>query len=68
MKIRSILLAAVIAAVPVLASAQQPAKTATVVEKEKGAVAVADAIELQGTVTASTRTRGQSLSWEPAER
>lgn len=52
MKIRSILLAAVIAAVPVLASAQQPAKTATVVEKEKGAVAVADAIELQGTVTA----------------
>jgi hypothetical protein len=52
MKIRSILLAAMIAAVPVLASAQQPAKTATVVEKEKGAVAVADAIELQGTVTA----------------
>ncbi|QLQ26383.1 MAG: hypothetical protein HZT41_17435 [Dechloromonas sp.] len=52
MKIRSILLAALIAAVPVLASAQQPPKTATVVEKEKGAVAVADAIELQGTVTA----------------
>ena len=52
MKTRSILLAALIAAVPVLASAQQPPKTATIVEKEKGAVAVADAIELQGTVTA----------------
>ena len=52
MKTRSILLAALIAAVPLLASAQQPPKTATVVEKEKGAVAVADAIELQGTVTA----------------
>ena len=59
MKTRSILLAALIAAVPVLASAQQPPKTATIVEKEKGAVAVADAIELQGTVTAldkNTRT------------
>ncbi len=52
MKTRSILLAALIAAVPAVASAQQPAKAATVVEKEKGAVAVADAIELQGTVTA----------------
>lgn len=52
MKTRSILLAALIAAVPVLASAQQPPKTATIVEKEKGAVAVADAVELQGTVTA----------------
>jgi hypothetical protein len=52
MKTRSILLAALIATVPVLASAQQPPKTATIVEKEKGAVAVADAIELQGTVTA----------------
>ena len=52
MKTRSILLAALIAAVPVLASAQQPPKTATIVDKEKGAVAVADAIELQGTVTA----------------
>ena len=59
MKTRSILPAALIAAVPVLASAQQPPKTATIVEKEKGAVAVADAIELQGTVTAldkNTRT------------
>lgn len=52
MKTRSILLAALIAAVPVVASAQQPPKTATIVEKEKGAVAVADAVELQGTVTA----------------
>ena len=52
MKTRSILLAALIAAVPVLASAQQPAKAATVIEKEKGSVTVADAVELQGTVTA----------------
>mgnify|MGYP000860931218 FL=1 len=52
MKTRSILLAALIAAVPVLVSAQQPPKTATIVDKEKGVVAVADAIELQGTVSA----------------
>ena len=52
MKTRSILLAALIAAVPVLASAQQPPKASTIVEKDKGAVTVADAIELQGTVTA----------------
>ena len=52
MKTRSILLAALVAAVPVLGSAQQPPKTATIVDKEKGVVAVADAIELQGTVSA----------------
>ena len=52
MKTRSILLAALIAAVPVLASAQQPPQAATIVAKDKGAVAVADAIELPGTVTA----------------
>ena len=52
MKNRSILLAALIAAVPVLASAQQAAKAATVIEKEKGAVTVADAVELQVVVTA----------------
>lgn len=52
MKNRSILFAALLAAVPVVAAAQQPPKAATIVEKEKGAVAVADAIELQGTVTA----------------
>ena len=43
MKTRSILLAALIAAVPVLASAQQPPKASTIVEKDKGAVTVADA-------------------------
>jgi len=52
MKNRSILLAALIAAIPVLALAQQPPRTATVVDKEKGAAAVADAVELQGTVSA----------------
>ena len=52
MKNRSILFAALLAAVPVVAAAQQPPKAATIVEKEKGAVAVADAVELQGTVTA----------------
>ncbi|MGB4912594.1 MAG: hypothetical protein WBO95_10795 [Candidatus Dechloromonas phosphoritropha] len=52
MKNRSILLAALIAAVPVLAAAQQAAKAATVIEKEKGAVTVADAVELQVVVTA----------------
>ena len=52
MKNRSILLAALIAAVPVLASAQQAAKAATIIEKEKGAVTVADAVELQVVVTA----------------
>ena len=52
MKIRSILLASLIAAVPAIAPAQQPPRTATVIEKEKTAVAVADAVELQGVVTA----------------
>ena len=52
MKNRSILLAALIAAIPALALAQQPPRTATVVDKEKGAAAVADAVELQGTVSA----------------
>ncbi|MBN8464724.1 MAG: hypothetical protein J0M01_18205 [Dechloromonas sp.] len=52
MKNRSIVLAALLAAVPVLALAQQPPQAATIVAKDKGAVAVADAIELQGTVTA----------------
>lgn len=62
MKTHSILLAALIAAVPVLASAQQPPRTATVVEKEKGAVVAADAIELQGTITAlDKKTRAVTI-------
>ena len=45
MKNRSILLAALIAAVPVLALAQQPPKTATIVEKEKDTYLLGKSIE-----------------------
>ena len=65
MKNRSILLAALIAAVPVLASAQQAAKAATVIEKEKGAVTVADAVELQVVVTALDKNTRAVTVQEP---
>ena len=65
MKNRSILLAALIAAVPVLASAQQAAKAATIIEKEKGAVTVADAVELQVVVTALDKNTRAVTVQEP---
>mgnify|MGYP003372277359 FL=1 len=65
MKNRSILLAALIAAVPVLAAAQQAAKAATVIEKEKGAVTVADAVELQVVVTALDKNTRAVTVQEP---
>ena len=65
MKNRSILLAALIAAVPVLASAQQAAKAATVIEKEKAAVTVADAVELQVVVTALDKNTRAVTVQEP---
>ncbi len=52
MKTRSLLLATLIAAIPVLAAAQQAPQTATVIEKEKGAVTIGEAVELQGVITA----------------
>ena len=65
MKNRSILLAALIAAVPVLAAAQQAAKAATVIEKEKAAVTVADAVELQVVVTALDKNTRAVTVQEP---
>ena len=52
MKTRSLLLATLLAAIPALAAAQQPPQSATVIEKEKGAVTMAEAVELQGIITA----------------
>ena len=52
MKPRSLLLAALIAAIPFLASAQQAPQAATVIEKEKGAITIGEAVELQGLITA----------------
>jgi len=52
MKTRSLLLAALIATLPAVATAQEPPKSATLVEKEKGAATIAEAVELQGVVTA----------------
>lgn len=52
MKIRSALLATVVALVPAIASAQHAPVAATAVDKEKGKVSFAEAVELQGTVTA----------------
>ena len=52
MKNRSLLLAALIAALPALSLAQNAPMAATIVEKEKGAVTFADTVELQGVITA----------------
>ena len=52
MKTCSLLLAALIATLPAVAAAQEPPKSATLVEKEKGAATIAEAVELQGVVTA----------------
>ena len=52
MKPHSLLLAALIAAIPFLASAQQAPQAATVIEKEKGAITIGEAVELQGLITA----------------
>lgn len=52
MKPHSLLLAALIAAIPFLASAQQAPQAATVIEKEKGAITIGEAVELQGIITA----------------
>lgn len=57
MKIRSLLLAALIATLPAVVAAQEPPKTASVVEKEKGSATIAEAVELQGVVTAIDKTR-----------
>lgn len=52
MKIRSALLATVVALVPAIASAQHAPITATAVDKAKDKVTVAEAVEVQGAVTA----------------
>ncbi|HSN64807.1 MAG TPA: hypothetical protein VLS26_11565, partial [Azonexus sp.] len=52
MKTRSLLLATLLAAIPFLAAAQQPPQSATVIEKEKGAVTMAESVELQGVIIA----------------
>lgn len=57
MKTRSLLLAALIATLPAVAAAQEPPKTAALVEKEKGAATIAEAVELQGVVTAIDKTK-----------
>ena len=52
MKPHTLLCAALIAAIPPLAAAQQPPRTATLVEKDKGTVTLGEAVELQGVITA----------------
>lgn len=56
MKTRSLLLATLIATLPAVAAAQEPPKAVTVVEKEKGAATITEAVELQGIVTAINKT------------
>lgn len=53
---RSLLLAALIASLPLLATAQDAPKSATLLEKEKGALTAANAVELQGIITAIDKT------------
>ena len=57
MKIRSLLLATLIATLPAIAAAQEPPKAASLVEKEKGATTIAESVELQGIVTAIDKTK-----------
>lgn len=52
MKTRSLVLAALIAALPALTVAQDAPKAATIIEKEKGAVTFGETVELQGIITA----------------
>ena len=51
-KTRSLLLAALLGTLPLLSTAQDAPKSATLIEKEKGALTAAGAIELQGVITA----------------
>lgn len=57
MKTRSLLLATLLATLPAFAVAQEPPKAVTLVEKEKGAATIAEAVELQGIVTAIDKTK-----------
>ena len=52
MKTRSLLLAALLGALPFLAQAQNAPMSASLVEKDKGAVTTASAVEFQGIITA----------------
>ena len=52
MKTRSLLLAALLGALPFLAQAQNAPMSASLVEKDKGAVTTANAVEFQGIITA----------------
>lgn len=52
MKTRSLLLAALLGVLPFLAQAQNAPISASLVEKDKGAVTTANAVELQGVITA----------------
>ena len=52
MKTRSLLLAALVGALPVHVLAQNAPISASLVEKDKGAVTAANAVELQGVITA----------------
>ncbi len=51
-KTRSLLLAALLGTLPLLSTAQDAPKSATLIEKEKGALTAAGAVELQGVITA----------------
>ena len=51
-KTRSLLLAALLGALPLLSTAQDLPKSATLIEKEKGGLTAAGAVELQGVITA----------------
>lgn len=52
MKTRSLLLAALLGALPFLAQAQNAPMSASLVEKDKGALTTASAVEFQGIITA----------------
>ena len=63
MKTRSILLAALIAAVPVLVLAQQPPKTATIVDRKGRRLPSLTPSSRGDGQRARQRTRGRSPSW-----
>ncbi len=59
MKTHSLLLAGLLAMLPAVATAQDAPKSATLIEKEKGAVTAASAVELQGIITAIDKATRQ---------
>lgn len=59
MKSSPLLLAGLLAMLPAIATAQDAPKSAALIEKEKGAVTAASAVELQGVITAIDKASRQ---------